>query len=243
VGVPPLENTPLSKQARSEILQAILDGRFEGRLPAEWELAQMLNVSRTTVRAALQGLEQEGIITRRRAIGTTINRHVAPSTLALQRLIGFDWLLREKGHAVTVDIGWRRGPVPSEVAGALEADPDEDACLTEKSYRADGVTALCIRDVVPWGLITTPRLPAELPASMFEFSRRFCAEPIDHAVVQIVSRVKRDATTTRLDIEVGEPFTQLHETHYSRTAAPVAFSVIDVDDRYIRLEVFRREQQ
>ena len=56
----------------------------------------MLNVSRTTVRTALQGLERDGVVTRRRAIGTIINPHVRPSSLALQRLIGFDGLLAER---------------------------------------------------------------------------------------------------------------------------------------------------
>jgi GntR family transcriptional regulator len=68
----------------------------------------MLNVSRTTIRTALHSLEQDGIVTRRRAIGTTINRHVGPATLALQRLVGFDWLLEEKGHKVSVDQSWER---------------------------------------------------------------------------------------------------------------------------------------
>jgi hypothetical protein len=39
-------------------------------------------------------------------VGTTINRHAGPETLALQRIVGLDWLLREKGHEVEVDIGW-----------------------------------------------------------------------------------------------------------------------------------------
>ena len=72
-----LENTPLAERARKAILDAILTGRFENdRLPSEDDLSKMLNVSRTTIRTALHSLEQDGIVTRRRAIGTTINRHV-----------------------------------------------------------------------------------------------------------------------------------------------------------------------
>src|SRR4029077_17068345 len=84
---------------RRAILDAIMDKRFEDRLPAEDVLAEMLNVSRTTIRSALQSLEEQGIINRKRAVGTTINSHIRPSTLALQRLVGFDSLLREEGSA------------------------------------------------------------------------------------------------------------------------------------------------
>jgi GntR family transcriptional regulator len=99
-----LQSGSLAAQAREAILTAILSNEFDGRLPSEDMLGEMLNVSRTTVRAAVQDLERDGLITRRRAVGTTINDHVGPETLALQRLVGFDWLLREKGHEVEVDI-------------------------------------------------------------------------------------------------------------------------------------------
>jgi hypothetical protein len=106
---------------------------------------------------------------------------------------------------------------------------------------ADGSLALHIRDVVPWESVRTPKLPAKLPASLFEFSRRHSAEPIDHAVVELVPVVKADGVT-ELPLDDNVPFIRLLETHYTRGAEIAGYSLIDVDDRYIRLEVFRREQ-
>jgi GntR family transcriptional regulator len=149
-----LENTPLEERARNVLLKALLSGRFnDDRLPSEDELAKMLNVSRTTIRTALHSLEQDGIITRRRAVGTTINRHVGPSTLALQRLIGFDWLLEEKGHKVRVDQAWKRTKPPADIVAALDVDPDIEAVLTEKLYHADDHLAVYVRDLLPTYLI------------------------------------------------------------------------------------------
>jgi GntR family transcriptional regulator len=234
-----LETTPLAERARKAILDAILSGRFENdRLPSEDDLSKMLNVSRTTIRTALHSLEQDGIVTRRRAIGTTINRHVGPATLALQRLIGFDWLLEEKGNKVSVDQHWERTVPPADLVEALEVEPDEDCFLTEKLYHADGAPAIFVRDLVPWRLIdrTPPKAPV---ASLFEFSKRYCKTPIDHAVADIVPLVKREKPT-KLEVKPGQAFIRLHETHYSHPGDPIAYSAIDVDDRYIRFEVFRR---
>jgi GntR family transcriptional regulator len=238
-----LENTPLADRAREAILEAILEKRFDGgRLPSEDELGRRLNVSRTTIRTALQGLERDGIISRRRAIGTRINRHVDPATLALQRLVGFDWLLKEKGHKVKVDISWDRGPAPADFVDIFELSPDGECLVMQKLYFADGDPAIYIRDLMPWTeLKSSPeRRP---PASLFEFSKLYCRRPIDHAVVQLAPMVKRDADTTKLETEVGEPFMRLYERHYSNNGEPSAFSVIDADDKFIRFEVFRRAQR
>lgn len=235
-----LDNRPLAARVRDMILEAILTGRFdEGRLPSEDELATSLNVSRTTIRTALHSLEQDGIVTRRRAVGTTINPHVGPDLVALQRLAGFDWLLREKGHKVNVDISWDRGPVPDELAELFEIEAGAEALLTEKLYMADGELAIYVRDLVPWSEIGSEP-DGELPPSLFEFSSAHCREPIDHAVVEVVPVAKRDGGMTKLGVAAGEPFARLLERHYSSDGRPIAYSVIDVDDRYIRFEVFRR---
>jgi GntR family transcriptional regulator len=238
-----LENTPLADRAREAILQAILEKRFDtGRLPSEDELGRMLNVSRTTIRTALQGLERDGIITRRRAIGTRINRHVGPPTLALQRLVGFDWLLKEKGHKIKVDISWKRAAPPADLAEVFELGADEEYLMTEKLYFADGDPAIYVRDIVSWAELKSEP-DSQPPASLFEFSKLYLRRPIDHAVVELAPMVKRDADTTKLETDVGEPFMRLYERHYSRNGEPTAFSVIDADDDFIRFEVFRREQR
>jgi GntR family transcriptional regulator len=235
-----LENTPLAERARAAILEAILTDGFDGdRLPSEDELAKMLNVSRTTIRTALHSLERDGIVTRRRAVGTTINRHVGPSTLALQRLIGFDWLLKEKGHSVNVTQSWERTLPPPEMVDVFDVDPEAECFVTEKLYFADGGLAIFLRDLVPWDEIerNPPKTPA---ASLFEFSKRYCRTPIDHAVAEMVPLVKGPKTATRLAAEAGQAFIRLHEIHYSQAGESIAFSMIDVDDRFIRFEVFRR---
>ena len=236
-----ISNVSLADLARERILAAILRKDYTRRLPPEEELAEMLDVSRTTIRSALQSLEQEGVVTRRRALGTTINAHIGPSTLALQRLVGFDGLLEEKGYEVRVEAGWERTVPSQEITEAFGVAADEEVLLTHKVYFADEARAITITDAVCWSdLKRTERLETEIPVSMFEFSRLHFRQPIDHAVVEILSLVHREGNTT-LAVAEGDAFTRLHERHHTSDGEMIATSIIDVDNSYIRFEVFRRE--
>jgi GntR family transcriptional regulator len=235
-----LDSRLLAARARASILKAIFDGRFNSKLPNEDVLAEMLNVSRTTVRTALQGLERDGVVTRQRAIGTIINPHVRPSSLALQRLIGFDGLLAERGYAVDVDVSHRWGSAGDELAKACSIATDSDCLLIQKTYRADDTLALAILDAIPREQIKDPEDFGNVDPSLFTFSGRCCRSPIHHAVVKLVPMVKRK-DDTRLELAQGTPFLRLHETHYSARGERVAYSVIDIDDGFIQLEVVRTQ--
>jgi GntR family transcriptional regulator len=236
-----LDNAPLAERARAALLEAILEKRFVKRLPPEDVLAEMLNVSRTTIRSALQSLEEHGVISRKRAVGTTINAHIRPSSLALQRLVGFDALLTEQGYRVHSKVDWERTTPPSDAVDVFDLAPDQDCLVTSKRYFASDHVAIAVRDVVPWDTLTTETFEEPLAASLFAFSRMYCRTPIDHAIVEIIALVKDNGQGSALSIEPGRPFTRLNETHYSAAGERVAFSVIDVDNDFVSFEVFRRE--
>lgn len=235
-----LDSRLLAARARAEILGAIFEGRFEGKLPSEDKLAAMLNISRTTVRTALQSLERDGVVTRQRAIGTLINPHVRPSSLALQRLEGFDGLLEERGFAVEVDMTWDWAKPDDDLLGAFPLDPTEEYLKVEKDYRADGTLALSIVDMIPRAMLPAPELPAEIDASLFAYGERAFPTPIHHAVVKLVPEVKQ-GDNSRLDIADGVPFLRLNEVHYSARGEALAYSVIAADHNYISLEVVRTQ--
>lgn len=236
----PLDDTPLAERVRKALLDAIVKHRFEDRLPPEDVLAEMFNVSRTTIRAALQSLEEQGVINRKRAVGTTVNRHIRPSSLALQRLVGFDALLREKNHQIKVQIEWERSIPPAETRDIFAIESDCKCLLTLKNYLVENRVAMTIRDVLPWTELKNNDFDEPVSASLFDFSRRHCRTAIDHAVVEISAKVRSAEVSTTLGVDEGQAFMRLHETHYSDKGDPIAYSTIDVDNEFVTFEVFRR---
>lgn len=75
--IKPLKKSLLSDQIIEEIKKSILNGKLQpgDKLPSERELANKMEVGRTTIREALKGVEAMGIVTRTNE-GTVINNYI-----------------------------------------------------------------------------------------------------------------------------------------------------------------------
>ena len=241
----PVTSGSLAVRVRETILQAVLEHRFEdGRLPPEDELAEMLGVSRTTVRAALQSLEHHGVLTRSPGRGTVIHNRMTPSMVALQRLIGFAQLLREQGHEVSYDGMCTRGPSPNpEATAMLGLGADADCYTFERTLLADGKPAIWAIDVFPTAVFARELVTdGPLPPSPFAMDRDLLVQTIDHAVVELMPHSAGEELVEKLGLEPTEPCLLLKETHYAASGEPLGFSWIHVNDHFVRFQLIRRRE-
>jgi len=89
---------PLYIQVKNDITDKIanLFWKIDSQIPTESELMEIYKVGRETIRKAVAMLVQEGILYRKRGIGTFVRRN-SPS-LTLEPLISLSALMRTKGH-------------------------------------------------------------------------------------------------------------------------------------------------
>lgn len=213
-----------------------------GRLPPEADLARELGVSRTTVRAALQTLAEDGIVSRRRRHGTVVNEHMLRGSLPLNRLLSFRELIEQSGYAASVDALVRRLEVPpAAVATALRLAPGERCLVIGRLLRADGVPAVSVSDVLPLRRLLVA--PEQVPQAdtTFRLIADSTSARVDHSVVEILPRVAGEDGPAHLELPAGTPYAQLRELIFSPTQEPVALSEIAVDCRRVRLTLVRRE--
>lgn len=240
--IDPLENRLLSDRAREALLAAIRADRFPGgRLPPEAELAELLGVSRTTLRAALQSLSADGLISRRRRHGTFVNTHLLRSSMRLNRLVAFTTLIEQCGHVPSVDPQQQRvAPVGAEEADALGIVPGADVLVVDRLLRAGGDPVIAITDVIPLArLRVTPDAVTEADTT-FAFLAANGVEGIDYATTDFVPRVATDTSPPGLRLVAGTPYIELRELHFSREHERLALSVVGVDDSLVRLSMLRR---
>jgi len=240
----------LTQQVLEAMVSAIRVGTFaDGRLPPEDELALQLGVSRTTVRRALQSMEQIGLIERRPGRGTHLRTHARPDLLALHGLVPFPTTLRELGHEVVSQVSWRLlDNIPPELAMHTGGEDGQgESYELNVVLLADNVPAVHMIERFPTAVLGSKPSDQDLQAGSILFlSERCFAHPIDHALATLEPRVVGDQSEDNgdsgreLDLEPGSPYLELHELFYSGEEEPLAVSRVAINPAYITFSVFRR---
>jgi GntR family transcriptional regulator len=130
---------PLHEQISSWLRDEIEAGRFlpDTQLPSEHELCQRFDVSRVTVRRALQTLEADGLIYRRQGLGSFVcDRRMAQG---LVRLTDFAQDLARAGLEATSRVLQRaQEPCPPPVAERLGIEAGASVLRLDRLRLGDG---------------------------------------------------------------------------------------------------------
>ncbi|RZT35577.1 GntR family transcriptional regulator [Cupriavidus agavae] len=136
----------MSKTNSAEISRTLLDGIKTGRfpvgalLPTEFELCEQFQASRYTIRAVLQELQDMGLVSRRKNVGTRVEatrpKAVFKPTLAsVEDLMQFGEAHRRVVQSVETVIA------PAEVAADLGGPPDTQWLRISSVRLDDGASA------------------------------------------------------------------------------------------------------
>ncbi|WP_435863209.1 GntR family transcriptional regulator [Streptomyces tendae] len=128
-----------ARQLADVLRQQITDGAFaEGALPDERELGRRFGASRNAVRDALALLRQEGLITRRRGVGTTV---LLPKYgHGLDRLTGLAEELTGRGTVTNeVRVAAEVPVLPAAIAARLEVPAGAGGVYVERLRWLDGL--------------------------------------------------------------------------------------------------------
>ena len=130
---------PLYYQLYQILLTQIRDGTLqpEDMLPAESELVDAYDLSRSTVRQALDLLVNDGLIYRKRGQGTFVARATFEQNLT--RIVSFWEDMKQRGHEpATKVLSSELVPSPDDVAEALDIEPGEELANIVRLRLADG---------------------------------------------------------------------------------------------------------
>jgi GntR family transcriptional regulator len=141
---------PIYHQLKNQILDAIAEGTLglDDPLPSERELVEHLNVSRMTIRRALNDLVMNGQLYTRPGKGTYVQG--AKVKQHLSRLLGFTADMRRTGHQVKSKVLHTEiAPAAGKLVERLRVEPGEPVVYLERLRLVDDVPIAWDRSNLP----------------------------------------------------------------------------------------------
>lgn len=151
-----LNTQSLSEQAKEQILHYIeeMDLQRDNKLPREELLAQIIGVSRITIRQALNALASEGIVFRRQGRGTFVNVDSLNIKVSFSPCMELTQMIRNSGFEPGVRLlNISSIPRDEEICSRLQMREDEALVMAEKLFLADGRICAFCRDYFGMDLI------------------------------------------------------------------------------------------
>lgn len=189
------------QRVRAAIEQAIeLRAAGAGQaLPSERDLAELLGVSRVTVRRALASLAEDGALAPRHGAGTFVAERIVRS---FSRLTGFTDDLRARGLDPRSEFLEREtGTVTPEEAMALNLSPGARVVRFVRLRRAGGRALALERTAVPQSLLPDPDA---VKNSLYDVLEQRGLAP--ERALQRLRAVAFDAQQARLmGVKAGDP--------------------------------------
>ncbi len=193
---------PLYLRLQAAIRDAVAAGDLSpgDALPPERELAAELKISRVTVRKALSGLVEAGLLTQRRGSGTYVAQALTKVEQPLWRLTSFSEDMRARGLNPSVRVlGRWVGPPSSEEAMALGLNLDGRVSRLHRLRLADGVPMAIEQAAVPQGYLPDP---AEVEESLYRVLEARGIRPV-RAMQRISACNLAAAEAGMLDVAAG----------------------------------------
>ncbi|EOS35930.1 hypothetical protein C808_04671 [Lachnospiraceae bacterium M18-1] len=139
----------LSDRARFEIQKYIgtMDLQKDNKLPREERLAEIIGVSRITIRQALNDMAAEGLIFRRQGRGTFVNVDSLNMKVRFNPCMEFSQMIKNSGYEPSVKLGdIKKIPRDEAICSLLHMKEEEELVVSEKIFLADGQFCTFCRD-------------------------------------------------------------------------------------------------
>lgn len=205
---------------RQSIQQAIETGALESGqpLPSERDLAAQLSLSRVTVRKAIAGLVEDGLLIQRHGAGTYVAERIVKS---FSKLTGFTDDLRARGLKPRVEFLDRSvGEVTPEEALALNLSPGARVVrLRRLRFAAD--KPLALEDTaVPHTILKDPKI---VKLSLYAVLEKLGCRPT--RALQRLRAVALDAAQARLlALPAGSPALSIERRAFLEDGRAVEFT-------------------
>jgi GntR family transcriptional regulator len=218
---------PLPNLIAESIRQAITNGQLRPgeQLPGEPQFAIQLGVSRTTLRDAVRILVSEGVLERRRGVGTFIaDNPLVNIQEGLETLLSTTELIRKKGYVPgTSESSWHVTPATEDIAETLEISPGTPLIYLSRTRTANGIPVIHCEEYLSTTILNPEKIiQSESEWSLYKLLQEANSD-IASAVCKIAPVVANESLAVRLNVPLHHPLLLLRQTHYGSGHQPILY--------------------
>jgi len=214
---------PLYLRLQVKIRRAIEVGTLKplDALPGERDIAEAFQVSRVTVRKALSGLVERGLLRQRQGSGTFVASPPQRVEQALSRLTSFTEDMRLRGLAPTVRWLDRGISLASpQEAMRLSLSPNDTVCRLKRLRLAGGVPMAIERATIPTRFLPDPML---VDASLYDVLAARGSLPV-RALQRLCAANLTPEDAALLDVPPGAAALAIDRLSFLDAGTPVEFT-------------------
>ena len=217
------EGGPRYLQLRQRISQGVDEGvlKVGVSLPPEREVATLTDLSRVTVRKAIQSLVEEGLIVQRQGSGSFVASDAHRIEQSLSLITSFSEDMKRRGMTST-SVWLERGifmPSPDEVM-ALGLAPDQSVSRITRLRRADDKPMAIERASLSLGMLPNPLI---VETSLYKVLAKSGLRPV-RALQKISAINLGHANADLLEVDPGDAGLNIERTSYLGDGRVVEFT-------------------
>jgi DNA-binding GntR family transcriptional regulator len=231
----------LADVVRSELKRLILGGEFPdgSKLPNEDRLCERFGVSRVTIREAVRGLIEDGLVLRRHGSGTYVTRRPL-----IRNSLDVNYSYTDHFHASGFRpgrklVGLRTIPASDDDASALGIAAGTPVREVRRVRTADGRPAIYSIDRIPAALLGAHLDRSDYAGSLYAILTE-AGHPISHAEAVLRPAVADKELARILDVSPGTPVQEMRQVDFDEGGGPVMVSDEWHVTAIIELRVYRR---
>ena len=230
-GIGPIKGTELLwEQVYHYLKEHMIQGHFPPghKFPAESEMAKSLNVSRVSLREALQRLELKGYIERKRGVGTfVIDRNPAHVEAGIEKLISMSSVIRSRGHVPgTKETAIYAESANEEIAARLGIQVGDPVTVIDRVRTIDGKPIFVDSNRFPSAYFPATTTTEAIGESLFSFVENKLGLSITHSVARLLPALVDDVLAEKLEVPPGTLLIKLDQVHYLQNNSPIWYSIL-----------------
>lgn len=219
-------NIPLHKKIRADLLRKIEAGEYEENqlIPTEMELAEQYQVSRPTVRQAVQSLVDEGYLEKRKKRGTIVKKPKIQQEFT-HVIESFDSEMSRKGILPKTRIlNFQQTTANEEIAENLALEPGDLVYKMTRLRYAEEKPVVLVTSYIPYELFPKFQEVDFTKEKMYQVFEDM-GHPI-RTVTRKLEVIKADETISDLlDVAEDDPLFYFHTQGFSDERLPVEYSI------------------